>query len=142
MDNNNKSSFQFSNPVMLESHFVIHKDYDAKHMDGALDTPIKISFSRPNATDSQDNRIFAQLTVEAGQDDNTFPFYISVTMGADFRWDKSLALETVNQMLSRNAPMLLLAYARPLVAQLTGASPTGPVHIPYMNFLQQNSEQE
>lgn len=136
MENNNQSSFQFSNPAMQEMHFVIHKDFNAAEMGSDLGTPIKVMFVPPSTIDAQSNSIAAQLTVEVGRDDSTFPFFLSVTMGADFTWDDSLPEEIIGRMLSLNAPMLLLSYTRPLVAQITGTSPVGPVHIPFLNFLQ------
>ena len=138
MDKNRQSSFQFSNPSMIEVHFVIHRDFNTEGMGDELETPIQVMFSPPSIIEARSNSVAAQLTVEIGRDDSTFPFFLSVTMGADFRWDETLPEEIVKQMLSRNAPMLLLAYARPLVAQITSSSPVGAVHIPFLNFLQQD----
>lgn len=138
MDKNRQSSFQFSNPAMIEVHFVIHRDFNTEGVGDKLETPIQVMFSPPSTIEARNNSVAAQLTVEVGRDDSTFPFFLSVTMGADFRWDETLPEEMVKQMLSRNAPMLLLAYARPLVAQITDSSPVGAVHIPFLNFLQQD----
>lgn len=60
-----------------------------------------------------------------------------MAISADFTWSKELPLDTVNELLSRNAPALLLGYVRPYVAQITEASPVGAVHIPFMNFAPQ-----
>lgn len=138
MGKDSQSTFQFSNPAMIEVHFVIHKDFNAEVMGDELEMPIQVMFPPPSTIETQSNSVAAQLTVEVGKDDSTFPFFLSVTMGADFRWEETLPEEMVKQMLSRNAPMLLLAYARPLVAQITGSSPAGPIHIPFLNFLQQD----
>lgn len=142
MDNRNQSAFQFSNPVMIAEHFAIHIDCDVGGMEDTLDTPITITSSVPNQIDTQGNLATVQLTVEIGKDDPAFPFFLSITMSSDFRWDDTLPEEVIKQMLSRNAPMLLLGYARPLAAQILSASPIGPIHIPFMNFLPPESKNE
>lgn len=141
MDKRNQSLFQFSNPVMIAERFDIHFDCNVDEMEETLDTPIVVTFSPPNPVDTQDGCVAAQLTVEIGEDNSTFPFFLSLTMSADFKWDKTLSDEMVMKMLSCNAPMLLLGYARPLAAQILSASPIGPIHIPFMNFLPRENKE-
>ncbi len=42
--------------------------------------------------------------------------------------------EKVDKLLNQNAPSLLLSYVRPVISQLTGASPFEAFNIPFMNF--------
>ena len=39
-----QSAFQFSNPAMIEVHFVIHKDFNTEDMGNELETPIQVMF--------------------------------------------------------------------------------------------------
>ena len=40
MGKDSQSAFQFSNPAMIEVHFVIHKDFNTEDMGNELETPI------------------------------------------------------------------------------------------------------
>ena len=40
----------------------------------------------------------------------------------------------VDKLLNQNAPSLLLSYIRPIVVQITAASPFPTYNIPFMNF--------
>lgn len=53
------------------------------------------------------------------------------------RWKEKLDEEKVHKLLNQNAPSLLLSCLRPVISQLTAASPFGTVNIPFMNFTNQ-----
>ena len=40
----------------------------------------------------------------------------------------------INKLLNQNAPSLLLSYLRPVIAQVTMASPYGAYNIPFIDF--------
>lgn len=130
-----ESKFQFSNPVLLEASFSINKEYTQEEMSEITETPLRMNHSKPNIDIRKHSEASSFLTVEVGEEGPDFPYHISVTMGAVFRWDESLSQEEVDLLLSQSAPALLLGYIRPHIAQITGASPIGIVHIPFMNFL-------
>lgn len=134
MGNITQSEFQFTNPLLTEMMFSVNKEYQDQQDDDSLDTLIEMNVSRPNVEDCEDNTAFVFLSVSIGEDSPNFPYHMSVTMGANFRWSPSLSKEMVETLLSRNAPALLLGYIRPYVAQITEASPVGAVHLPFMNF--------
>lgn len=133
-----QSEFQFTNPLLMEMHFSINKEYLAQLDDDALSTPLKMNVTRKDTEESDANTAFVLLSVDVGKDGADFPYHIAVTMGANFRWTPSLPKDMVEPLLSRNAPALLLGYIRPYIAQITEASPVGAVHIPYMNFAPQD----
>ena len=55
-------------------------------------------------------------------------------MQSMFTWPLEMAQEQVEALLTKNAPAMLLSYIRPIVAQLTGASPLQAFHIPFVNM--------
>ena len=71
---------------------------------------------------------------ELGEKNSQVPFYISAIEAAGFRWDDTLKDDMVNKLLNQNAPSLLLSYLRPIVTQITAASPFDAYNIPFMSF--------
>ena len=57
-----------------------------------------------------------------------------MTIGAKFLWDDVYDEETLRDLLSKNAPALLLGYARPIIANMTSAGPMAAYHLPFYNF--------
>lgn len=140
METGEQRHFKFSRPFIMEMHFSFNKDYpwdDEERDKKSLETPLQIEVCKPKIEDSSTCEATVSLTATVGEKGPNFPYHISVTMSADFEWSEELSPQIANEMLSRNAPALLLGYVRPYVAQITEASPVGAVHIPFMNFAQQ-----
>ena len=57
-----------------------------------------------------------------------------MTIGARFLWDDVYDEETLQDLLSQNAPALLLGYARPIIANMTSVGPTSTYNLPFYNF--------
>ena len=53
---------------------------------------------------------------------------------AEFRWPDSLNVEMVEKLLNQNAPSLLLGYLRPIISQITAASPYNAYNLPFIDF--------
>lgn len=140
MDNPHQSNFQFTNPVLTEMVFVVNQDYRPPEGD-SQEIPIEIKVSKPDSEAYAKTQVASiSLTAKIGEDKNLmFPCYLLATMTAKFRWEPSLPNEMVEAMLAQNAPSLLLGYLRPLIAQVTAASPVGIFHLPFMNFVQQGN---
>lgn len=135
MDTIRQSEFRFSDPLLMEMSFSVNKEYPMHQEDSRLNIPIEMNVSRPAAEDCADDTAFVLLSVDIGSDGPDFPCHLSMTMGANFSWPSSLPKEVVDSLLSRNAPVLLLGYIRPYIAQITEASPVGALHLPFMNFI-------
>lgn len=95
---------------------------------------IQMHISKPDKDEIQGNSAIVAMIVEIGEEGSAFPYYMSVKMSSRFTWNSSVPADMVDAMLSRNAPALLLGYIRPLVANITEASPVGACHIPFYNF--------
>lgn len=78
------------------------------------------------------------MTIESGEIGENAPFYICAIEAAYFRWNDSLEDEFVDGLLHQNAPSLLLSYLRPVIAQITMASPYDAYNIPFINFTQKD----
>lgn len=131
-----RSNFQFTNPVLVEMVFNVNQKYQPPQ-EGTQEIPIEIKVTKPNSEEYKTQTVSVSLTVKIGEDQNSlFPYFLLATMMANFRWESSLPDKMVEAMLSQNAPSLLLGYLRPLIAQITSASPVGAFHLPFMNFVQ------
>lgn len=138
MSSEKLSAFQFTNPLLMNMQFSVNKDYQDVHENEGIDIPIGMKVSRPDIANCKDKTALVLLAVTVGQEGVEYPYYVTVEMGANFRWDDSVENEMVEKLLSRNAPALLLGYIRPYIAQITEASPIGAVHLPFMNFIPQS----
>ena len=53
---------------------------------------------------------------------------------AEFRWPDSLNMGMIEKLLNQNAPSLLLGYLRPIISQITAASPYNAYNLPFIDF--------
>ena len=120
-----ESAFQFTNPVLTELEF---NSQDNQEVQIALSVSVQVNKS--------ENKMEATvgLNFEIGTREDISPFYIKATEKANFRWDESLTEGMVDKLLNQNAPSLLVSYLRPIIVQITAASPYGAYNIPFINF--------
>ena len=97
-------------------------------------TIFKISTADKVSVD--ENEAIVQLSILIGRKEFTTeePFCVDMTIGAKFKWDDVYDEETLQELLSKNAPALLLGYARPIIANITDAGPIPAYHLPFYNF--------
>ena len=126
-----ESAFQFSNPSLTKMEFCINEDFE-----NSWDKEVKIAVNMGIQIDrsSTDNNARVSLTLEIGKKDSSDPFYVWATEMAEFRWPDSLNLEMVEKLLNQNAPSLLLGYLRPIISQITAASPYNAYNLPFIDF--------
>lgn len=136
-----ESAFQFTNPLLMDLNFSVNRAYTGSPDVDDIDIPIEMKALKPDASECKDRTAFVVLVVTVGKKSEKYPYFISVEMGANFRWDESVTTEMAESLLSRNAPALLLGYIRPYIAQVTEASPVGAVHVPFMNFNQPSPQE-
>ena len=128
-----ESNFKFSNPIVEAMEYSVSNKFDS-----TIPPSIKNQFDVKIGKSETLNEAIVRLTVliDANQENTNSPFSISLTIGAKFIWDDSYDIDTVNSMLSINAPALLLGYARPIISSITSSSPYGSYNLPFYNFVQ------
>ncbi|MCR1903337.1 MULTISPECIES: protein-export chaperone SecB [Lactobacillus] len=134
-----KSTFQFDNPVLLESVFFENLTYKEDFSKiGQL--PFKINKIIGEKQKLDEDRIGAPVvltltTSEKMELDENTPCFIRVTMRANFVWNRNdFSEDSVDKLLSVNAPSLLLGYIRPKIVSLTQDSDVPTQQIPFINF--------
>lgn len=130
-----KSKFQFTNPILKRLQFVIHSDFVRTEK---LDMSIKLK-SGVNYIDDSDasssSTALVSVTVCVGTQDNSTPFYIEAEEEAKFKWDTgSIDKEQAQILLNQNAVALLISYLRPIISNVTSASPYPAYNLPYINL--------
>lgn len=126
-----ESAFQFSNPSLTKMEFCINEEFESSQ-----DKEVKIAVNMGVQIDrsATDNNARVSLTLEIGKKDSEDPFYVCATEMAEFRWSETLNNEMVEKMLNQNAPSLLLGYLRPIISQITAASPYNAYNLPFIDF--------
>lgn len=132
-----ESTFQFTNPALREIVFKVNPKF-ANGENREIQVQMNMSVNVNKADDK--NEASVELTCELGEESDRFPFVIRITEQANFRWEASVSDEDAKQMLNLNAPAMLLSYIRPMVAQITAATPYGTYNIPFFNFIEENRE--
>lgn len=128
-----KSSFQFTNPVLLRLDFQINEDFSSKD---SISVPIQFQVQK-STKDQTEKMATVKLSVTVGEKTNNMPYYISATICANFKWEPdSYSEEAVDNLLSQNAPALLLSYIRPIIANITNSSPYPVNNLPFFDFTQ------
>lgn len=131
-----ESAFQFKNPALMKLSFTVNDDFKKDSGEISLNLSISTKISK----NEQKNEAFVELSISIGEVNSSCPFFIDAVEGADFRWDRSLKTEVINDLLKQNAPALLLSYLRPIISQITSSSPYGTYNIPFINFVKMNEE--
>lgn len=129
------SSFQFTNPVLKHLQFKINEGFTKS---GKLDMALKVNVSckreEPEA-DTSSNTAVVAVTLTLGTQDLSTPFYIEATEEASFRWDEQITdSKQIDTLLNQNAVALLISYLRPIIANITMASPYPAYNLPYINL--------
>ena len=125
-----KSEFQFTNPILLNIQFDVHEEFNDN-----VELQIPIQFAASNNWDKKSEEAAAKLKISMGEENNKYPYYLTATMAANFKWNAAnFVPEAIENLLDRNAPALLLAYARPIIANITNSSPFPVQNLAYFDF--------
>lgn len=125
------SNFQFTNPVLANLEFKFNEQFDVDSGEINIQTHVEIKISKEDS----ETEAVVRLEIIIGSDDSEMPFYLKAEETAHFRWDEGIySDDDIDALLSQNAPALLLAYLRPIVATVTNSSPVGSYNIPFINF--------
>jgi Preprotein translocase subunit SecB len=127
-----ESKFQFTNPFITNLYFSVNENFDPNYFQ-------QIQVSSHETAKRTEQEASVELKVTVGAQDSTSPFFVSITMSANFKWDTTLADEMVDNLLKCNAPALILSYIRPHIAMLTNSTQYPAYNIPFMNFTESES---
>ena len=124
------SSFQFTNPVLLKAQFAVNDGFNNRY---EMQIPMELNVS--NNWDKESLQASVKLEITIGEESAQYPYYLKIAMGADFKWETGkYADEAIENLLNKNAPVLLLSYARPIIANITNVSPYSAQNLPYFDF--------
>ena len=128
-----KSKFQFSNPELTRIEFKANSDFIN---DGDGETEMKFDLSVGiELVEGTEDEAKVSLTIRLGEKSSRCPFYLEAIECAFFRWDNDKYEKVVvEKLLNQNAPALLLSYLRPIIMQVTAASPYEAFNLPFINF--------
>lgn len=125
-----ESVFQFTNPQLVNIEFGGNENFNEEIFEGIIiDNHVSILL-----IDEDNNEAHVVLELIVGDKTEKSPFYLSVTMSADFMYKEENS-EKFHQLLETNAPALLLSYARPIVSMITAQSGYPTLNLPFMNFM-------
>lgn len=129
------SQFKFTAPRLLSLRYSENESFAPNLDNPSIEMPISIIPNVKNSTTETNATV--ELTVEVGDDSNQTPFFIVLTMGAQFRWQEgAFEPDGLNNLLSKNAVSLLLSYARPIIAVVTSQSRFPTYDLPFLNLTQ------
>ena len=123
-----KSKFQFTNPHISKLVFEENTAFDNTKYSG-LGSTISTKVDNKN-NDSAD----VELCLCLGVQKETVPFTMEITVKASFKWEESLPEKLVNDLLNKNAKVLLLSYLRPFVTHIVVDAGYPPLVIPFYDF--------
>ncbi len=127
-----KSEFQFTSPAVTALEFLVNEAFDVEKNSKV---GISTSFSRSIHQAENAPEALVEITIEVGTKGEKAPFFLSITIGAHFKWEEGVYTdEEIQGLLSQNAVSLLIAYARPIIASITNASPFNAYNLPFINL--------
>lgn len=131
-----ESGFQFRDPEITCVEFYINEDFDNEKFKDF--TGLNASLKKWKNRDG--NNAYVEMTIDMGERSSMFPFKIKVAMKSEFIWPETLGEDEISAYLKINAPSLLMAYIRPVIAQITGGSKYPALNLPFIDFTQVNVE--
>ncbi len=129
-----ESLFQFTNPKLESIEYKLNNGFNKNEIE-ELSIGSKTLIHKNN----NDSNATVSLLLFVGNDTVDYPFSIKLIMSAEFIWDKAIT-ENADELLSINAPTMLLSYARPIIAMLTVQSGLPALNLPFMNFTVNKAE--
>ncbi|EAC3108901.1 hypothetical protein JX009_000467 [Listeria monocytogenes] len=126
------SKFEFENPVLTEIDFKINKNFIKENID--TNTESASGSITVKHKDDIPNEAFVYLNIIIGQQGDSFPFELKLTMGSNFKWPEGIDENNIESLLTINAPALLLSYIRPIVSSITSSSAYPTYYIPFIDF--------
>lgn len=132
-----ESFFQFKNPVLKESLFIVNKNF--KKSDSSVKQNFSIETHATTPKDIQGNKRKAtvSLSVKNFKGDKfseNIPFFMNISFESDFEWEKDGKKANEIDMLKINGAALLFSYIRPLVSQLTSLAGFKQLNLPFIDF--------
>lgn len=125
------SMFQYTNPAMTKAVFKVNSKF--KKMDSGVAMPAQLSVHK--RTNDGEPMAYVEVEVKVGEESDELPFLAIVSYGANFKWDpKAFSGEQLNRLLSKNAPALLLGYARTAISTITNFSAYPAYNLPFVDL--------
>lgn len=123
-----ESGFQFLNPRIKYTEFIVNDDFDSSLYKG-IDVSCKKEEKRLESNSAQ-----VDLIVTIGSKAKEAPFFINIRISSLFEWEYGMSENNVEKLLNQNALAMLISYLRPYVANITSSAGFNPYHIPFINF--------
>lgn len=99
-----------------------------------IEIPICIENTHTDIVDEPESIVSLIITV--GNKEQNCPFFVKLIIESKVTWALDDILdEQLEYFLTKNAPALLLSYARPIVSNITGSSRFPAYDIPFIDFL-------
>lgn len=125
------SPFKFTPPLLIESHFTMKRP---KREEDVVNIHLCRNVVKKDEENSAIVELKVQLNKEGDQEKEDACFVAEVTLQSIFTWPDDMDKTFVNSLLTVNAASLLISYARPIIVQLTAASPIPAYNIPFLNM--------
>lgn len=125
-----KSDFMFSNPKLTKLNFFVNNGYNNESKNNV---PTNLAIS-PFVNKLNNQEAIVELKIEIGEKSESYPFFLSLTIGAKFKSSDKIDEKDFDKFLNVNASALLLSYARPIVSSTTCQAGMKAVNLPFINF--------
>ena len=125
------SSFQFISPVLSHLDFTLNKDFNRDEK-SHFKNDFQIGYNKNN--NACEAIVELNITIGVAAESQNQPFTVKLIIGSVFRWNDDFTEEKVENLLTINAPALLVSYARPIVASISNSSGCGSYNIPFIDF--------
>lgn len=124
-----ESNLRFSDPIIKKLNYEINTKYKREEK-----LSVNNNFSINVGRNPERNEAIVELNISIGSESENDPFNVNMIIAAKFLWDDVYDEKTINDLLTINAPALLLGYARPIIATITNMSPYPTYNMPFYNF--------
>ena len=125
------SSFQFKAPVLSHLEFMLNSEFNREEK-SHFKNEFQIGYKKND--DGYEAIVELSITIGATPESQNQPYTVKLVIGSVFRWNDDYPTKMVENLLTINAPALLVSYARPIVASITNSSGCSSYNIPFIDF--------
>lgn len=141
-----ESLFQFSKPLLEDVVFKVNDgEIQGEKIEIKHEVFVKVDENSDNSKETLVHvkvRIGGPSKTDDSIDVDAYPFFIEISMQSNFIFEKIEDEALKNELLRKNAPVLLVSYIRTIVHIITSMSKFPAFDIPFLDFSEPSENRE
>lgn len=128
MDKIKNSKFKYKLPILKNIIFKVNEDFNKENIEDVI-----VHGNKQIKRNGDEAIVSLELNIYE-ENNNDYPFFLSITMEGRFSWDDDIGEEMINLLLNENAPSVIVSFMRSHVVSLTTGAGYESFILPLLDF--------